>query len=161
MWSLGHQKNRQTEIPGSQVTNTISDPLSAHETLIADCTRDSIKQSSFMDSPKTFHKGGRTLGRPSKRTPFTVARILEPLRNGYSMSLAAQMAGVNPKTVQRWLKRDLEFLKAVIDAQIEGLPKAREVAWMNHPFRGKRPPRPKSQRKRSYPTPEFYVPQKY
>jgi len=77
------------------------------------------------------------------------------------MSRAAQMAGVNSKTAQRWLKQDREFLLAVVDAQIEGLPKASEVAWRLHPFRGKRPPRPKSQRKRAYPMPEFYMPQKY
>jgi hypothetical protein len=100
----------------------------------------------------------RSVGRPTKKVASVIDRILESLRSGYSVSRAAKKAGVHSKTVQRWLKQDTDFLRKVAEAQSEGLPRAKLVTWINHPFRGKRPPRPKSQRNKPYPTPIFQIP---
>jgi len=97
----------------------------------------------------------RKVGRPSKRTPDVVKKIATLLRRGHSVARSARKAGVHPKTVQRWLTYDLEFLKAVAEAQTAGLRKARKVAWTHHPFRGRRPPRPAHLRNKPYPKPAF------
>ncbi len=110
---------------------------------------------------ETLHlpkQGGRSVGRPTKKVAPVIERILESLRAGCSVSRAAKKARVNPKTVQRWLKQDPDFLRKVAEAQTQGLPRAKLVTWINHPFRGKRPPRPKGQRDKPYPTPVFEIP---
>jgi len=101
------------------------------------------------------------VGRPSKRTREIVDRILSKLRIGYSMARAARWAGVDPKTVQRWLKKDRSFLLAVIEAQVEGAPRAAQMTWAFHPFRGMRPPCSKKGRNRPYPKPKFFIPENW
>jgi hypothetical protein len=102
---------------------------------------------------------GMAKGRPSKRTPEVKERLFLKLRTGYSMARSARWAGIHPKTAQRWLKADRLFLEAVVEAQIEGAPHADLVRWVNHPFRGKRPPRSKKKRLGPYPKPIFVIPQ--
>jgi hypothetical protein len=110
---------------------------------------------------ETLHlpkEGRRSVGRPTKKVASVTAIILKALRAGFSVSRAAKKAGVNPKTVQRWLKHDRDFLNDVVEAQIQGLPRAKLVTWINHPFRGKRPPRPKGRRNKPFQTPVFEIP---
>jgi hypothetical protein len=101
------------------------------------------------------------VGRPNKRTPEVVERLLSKLRTGHSMVRASRWAGIHPKTAQRWLKVDRSFLEAVVEAQLEGAPSADLVRWVNHPFRGKRPPRSKKGRNRPYPKPKFFIPENW
>lgn len=101
---------------------------------------------------------GMAKGRPSKRTPQLVERLLSRLRTGHSMARSARWAGIHPKTAQRWLKVDRSFLEAVVEAQLEGAPSADLVRWVNHPFRGKRPPRSREKRHGPYPKPNFVIP---
>lgn len=58
-------------------------------------------------------KTGRSkAGRPTKRTPSRVAKILE-LSNRKTDEEVAKIIGVNPSTIFRWKKLDLEFCMAV------------------------------------------------
>ena len=101
------------------------------------------------------------VGRPTKRTRGIVDRILSKLRIGYSMARAARWAGIHPKTAQRWLKMDRSFLLAVSEAQVEGAPRAAQMTWAFHPFRGMRPPRSQKGRNRPYPKPKFFIPENW
>jgi hypothetical protein len=62
---------------------------------------------------------------------------------------------VSPKTIQRWLREDAKFRKSVQKAEREGQDKARYLRWLNHPFRGLRPPLPKGKRHLPRPRPRF------
>ena len=44
------------------------------------------------------------MGRKTKCTPKTIARVAEGLRIGMTHELAAQYGGINPDTFYRWLK---------------------------------------------------------
>lgn len=94
-------------------------------------------------------------GRPSKRMPQVVVLFLRQLSAGESRRRAAQFAQVSPKSIQRWLREDPKFRKSVRKAEHEGRPQASYLRWLNHPFRGRRPPRPKCQRNRPYPPPKY------
>jgi hypothetical protein len=112
--------------------------------------------------PQTAQMAPETAkGRPSKRTPQLSERLLSKLRIGYSMARAARWAGIHPKTAQRWLKMDRSFLLAVSEAQVEGAPRAAQMTWAYHPFRGMRPPRSKKGRNRPYPKPKFFIPENW
>lgn len=85
-------------------------------------------------------------GRPSKRLPQVVVFFLQQLSAGESRRRAAQFVRVSPKTIQRWLRGDAKFRKSVRKAEREGQDKASYLRWLNHPFRGLRPPLPKGLR---------------
>lgn len=97
-------------------------------------------------------------GRPSKRTTAIIAVILERLRAGHCLARAARAAKVHPKTAQKWLSQSPRFAEDVRTAKAEGAPRAALVRWVNHPFRGIRPPR-KRHRSGPYPKPPFAIPQ--
>jgi hypothetical protein len=94
-------------------------------------------------------------GRPSKRMPQVVVLFLKQLCAGESRRRAAQFVSVSPKTIQRWLREDAKFRKSVRKAEREGQDKANYLRWLNHPFRGLRPPLPKGQRHLPRPRPRF------
>ena len=94
-------------------------------------------------------------GRPSKRMPHVVVFFLKQLSAGESRRRAARHVGTSPKTIQRWLREDAKFRKSVQKAEREGQDKARYLRWLNHPFRGLRPPLSKGQRNLPRPRPRF------
>ncbi len=94
-------------------------------------------------------------GRPSKRLPPVVVLFLKKLCAGESRRRAAKCVMVSPKTIQRWLRDDAKFRKSVRKAEREGRDKALYLRWLNHPFRGLRPPLPKGQRHQPRPRPRF------
>lgn len=80
------------------------------------------------------------MGRPTKRTPETVAALLGGLRKGYPKVTAAAVAGIGYSTLNTWENSNEEFREAVKSAELEGkarlLDKVREsdtwqsAAWM-------------------------------
>ncbi len=79
--------------------------------------------------------------RPSKRLTQVVVLFLKQLSAGESRRRAAKFVMVSPKTIQRRLRDDAKFRKSVQKAEHEGAPQAPYLRWLNHPFRGRRPPR--------------------
>ena len=69
----------------------------------------------------------RQPGRPSKLTPERQERIIELIRAGNYMEIAAQAAGINVATMYRWLQRGEEtnsgkyheFREAIMRARAE------------------------------------------
>ncbi len=51
-------------------------------------------------TPALKHKG-----RPSKLTPLVQARLVEALRKGHAMNVAARLAGIGPTTFYTWLTK--------------------------------------------------------
>ena len=100
-------------------------------------------------------------GRPSKRTTTTIAIILRKLRDGHCLARAARAAALHPKTAQKWLRESPSFAEEVRTAKAEGAPRAALVAWVHHPFRGRRPPRRSKDRSKPHPTPPFGIPQNW
>jgi len=75
--------------------------------------------------------------------------IIQAIASGHPKVKAAKMAGIHRATLFRWLERKQEFAKDFAEAWNQGA-KARDYrVWLNHPFRGKRPPT--SKRTRSFP----------
>ena len=109
-----------------------------------------MKPSPF-GSMATYRPRTQRPGRPSKRLPQVIVPFLKHLSAGESRRRAAGFIGISPKTIQRWLREDAKFRKSVQKAEREGKPHAPYLRWLNHPFRGRRPPRPKGQRNRPYP----------
>ncbi len=99
-------------------------------------------------------RSGR-LGRPSKRLPQVIVPFLKHLSAGESRRRAAGFIGISPKTIQRWLREDAKFRKSVQKAEKVGEPHAPYLRWLNHPFRGRRPPRPQGQRHQPFQLPKF------
>lgn len=103
----------------------------------------------------------RLPGRPTKRTAAIVAIILRKIRDGHCLARAARAAKVHPKTAQKWLRQSRSFAEDVRAAKAEGAPRGALVRWVNHPFRGRRPPRRGKDRSKPYPTPPFGIPQNW
>jgi hypothetical protein len=66
-----------------------------------------------------LQKRGR--GRPSKRTPETVERILSLIRSGNTFSTAACSAGIDPATFSVWRNQYPDFDKAVKKAESDAI----------------------------------------
>ncbi|MCF7786796.1 MAG: helix-turn-helix domain-containing protein [Prosthecobacter sp.] len=86
-------------------------------------------------------------GRPSKRQPQVIVPFLKLLSAGESRRRAAKFINVSPKTIQRWLREDKKFRTSVQNAEHAGKPHFPHLRWLNHPFRGRRPPSPQNQRR--------------
>jgi hypothetical protein len=114
----------------------------------------SIKPSDLGTMATYAPRTGRP-GRPCKRVPQVVVLFLKQLSAGESRRRAAQHVGVDPKTVQRWLRTDSKFRRSVLKAEKEGAPHAAYQRWLHHPFRGRRPPLPKGQCYLQRPRPRF------
>ena len=59
---------------------------------------------------------------------------------GETKTAAAGAAGINRKTLWRWLKEDIDFLIAFDAAWQQGTKQREYRAWLSHPFQGLRPP---------------------
>jgi hypothetical protein len=59
---------------------------------------------------------------------------------GGTKTAAAAAAGVDRKTLYRWRDADLDFLMEFDAAWRQGAKQRDYLAWLNHPFRGLRPP---------------------
>lgn len=58
-------------------------------------------------------------GRKSKRTPETVAKILDFLRSGNTRGTSARASGISPDTFSDWCNRFPDFADAVKEAESE------------------------------------------
>ena len=66
--------------------------------------------------------------------------ILNRVRLGATKSKAAKIAGIHRTTLNRWCQLETSFSKAFKQIWIESTAKRDYQKWLNHPFRGKRPP---------------------
>lgn len=94
-------------------------------------------------------------GRPSKCLPQVVVPFLQHLSAGESRRRAARFIRISSKTIQRWLRADINFRESVQKAERDGHSRARYLRWLHHPFRGCRPPLPADQRHLPLPKPRF------
>jgi hypothetical protein len=60
-------------------------------------------------------------GRKSKKTPETVAKILDFLRSGNTRGTSARASGISPDTFSIWMGRYSDFSEAVKDAEQEAV----------------------------------------
>jgi transposase-like protein len=75
-------------------------------------------------------------------------KALIAILSGATKSGAARAAGIDRKTLYRWLDADLDFLMEFDAAWTRGEQKRTYCSWLNHPFRGLRPPTGKGSRSR-------------
>lgn len=75
--------------------------------------------------------------------------ILKGIAFGFTKRKAAERAGIHRSTLFRWLDRKPEFAEAFAQAWENGSDRRDFLLWLNHPFRGKRPP--SSKRTRNFP----------
>lgn len=68
-------------------------------------------------------------GRPTKRTPAVVGRLLSALRSGNTRRTACIYAGIDESTFQRWNKADAVFAAEVKGVEEEAV--LRNVAHIN------------------------------
>ena len=80
--------------------------------------------------------------------------LLQALKGGSFRHAAAAIAGMHRATFYRLLDRDEGFRCQVIEAEQEGAEVRQYRQWLEHPFRGCRPPRPERQRG-GYPKPIY------
>lgn len=97
----------------------------------------------------------RKSGRPSKKVHKLLEPLLEQIASGESRRRAATAVGLSPKTVQRWMAADPRFRKSVEKAENQGRDLAPRLRWLNHPFRGRRPPNQNGQNQKPHPQPRF------
>jgi len=65
---------------------------------------------------------------------------LTKLAEGLTYERAAKSAGVSRQALLDWRNANPEFAQAVIEARKTGEKERRFCRWINHPFRGMRPP---------------------
>ena len=65
-------------------------------------------------------------GRPTKKTPETIARLLDALQTGHTRRASCALANISDETLSNWQAEDLDFLEAVKTA--EHLAEAARVA---------------------------------
>jgi hypothetical protein len=75
-------------------------------------------------------------------------KALAAITSGATKSGAARAAGIDRKTLYRWLDADLDFLMEFDIAWAAGAKQRDYLTWLNHPFRGLRPPTGKGTRAR-------------
>ena len=68
---------------------------------------------------------GRPIGRPPKKNPQVVARILKIARTGLPLKFAAQAGHIDPETLAQWRVKDPEFDRALSQARLEAV----ETRW--------------------------------
>lgn len=76
-------------------------------------------------------KGGKRtrVGRPSKRTPETVATIERLLMIGLPKEHAAYAAGIGPATLYRWAAEDPKFRETLETASAKGVASVMSHLW--------------------------------
>jgi len=86
---------------------------------------------------------------------FQIREVLDQLATGATFAQASKAAGISRITLWRWCRDDPDFARLVETARLVGLKMRTYRLWVNHPFRGKRPPRHTANRGSAYPTPRF------
>ncbi|MCX8237560.1 MAG: helix-turn-helix domain-containing protein [Akkermansiaceae bacterium] len=66
--------------------------------------------------------------------------VIAHIAAGDNKVQAARAAGVNRRTISRWLCGDIYFAMDLDEAWDKGAKRRDYMAWYNHPFRGRRPP---------------------
>ncbi len=80
--------------------------------------------------------------------------VVLALRGGSTQCAAAEYAGMHRATLYRLMDRVPGFRREVEDAECEGAKVRDYRRWLEHPFRGRRPPKPEG-RRGGYPIPRF------
>ena len=75
---------------------------------------------------KTNGKTKRPLGRPSKLTPDTEARILNAIRCGAPNKVACAAAGIGERTLYQWLEKSKELPDSEYAQFAQSLTRARQ-----------------------------------
>src|SRR5690242_9174938 len=68
-------------------------------------------------------KTGRPAGRPPKKSPQVIARILKIARTGLPLKFAAQAGDIDAETLAQWRAKDPEFNRAISQARLEAVEK--------------------------------------
>jgi len=76
------------------------------------------------------------------------SQVLSLIEEGATKSKAAKTIGYNRLTLYRWLEADGCFSLDFDEAWETGKQKREYLLWLNHPFRGLRPPTGKGTRSR-------------
>jgi hypothetical protein len=63
-------------------------------------------------------KTGRPTGRPPKKSPQVIARILKVARTGLPLKFAAQAGDIDAETLSQWRVKDPEFDRALSQARL-------------------------------------------
>jgi hypothetical protein len=63
-------------------------------------------------------KTGRPAGRPPKKNPQVIARILKIARTGLPLKFAAQAGDIDAETLAQWRAKDPEFDRALSQARL-------------------------------------------
>jgi hypothetical protein len=66
---------------------------------------------------------GKPAGRPPKKNPQVVARILKIARTGLPLKFAAQAGNIDAETLAQWRAKDPEFNQALSQARLEAVEK--------------------------------------
>ena len=66
--------------------------------------------------------------------------VFQGLTGGMTRREVSAHAGVHPSTFYDWLKNRPDFARAVKEAEARGKDIREKRLWLNHPFRGRRPP---------------------
>jgi hypothetical protein len=64
---------------------------------------------------------GKSVGRPSKKTPETIERILRVARTGLPLKFAAQAGSIDVETLSQWVAKDPELEQALTRARLEAV----------------------------------------
>jgi hypothetical protein len=75
-------------------------------------------------------------------------RVLKLIEAGANKVNAAKTVGINRRTLWDWIKRDPDFDMLFDIAWFTGRKQREYNAWLNHPYRGLRPPTGKGTRAR-------------
>lgn len=67
-------------------------------------------------------------------------QILMWLESGRTYREVAKFSNLTRRAIWKHMKRSPEFRHALIDAREKGKKSRRYTLWLQHPFRGKRPP---------------------
>src|SRR6516165_5476579 len=77
-----------------------------------------MRVSLFSNRVSTKRPTGRLPGRPTKKTPQTVARMLATARSGLPLKFVAQAGGIAYDVFLDWRGRDPEFDRALEEARL-------------------------------------------
>lgn len=84
----------------------------------------------------------------ARRRALQKMALIDEVRAGATKSGACRTVDINRRTLYRWLDQDLDFLMEFDAAWTQGKEKRTYLCWLNHPFRGLRPPTGKGTRSR-------------
>ena len=83
-----------------------------------------------------------------KRREALRSKVIQAIAAGANKKAAAKSAGIDRKTLYVWRTEDPDFATELMEAWSKGSERRDYLAWLNHPFRGLRPPTSKMTRSR-------------